>query len=217
MWPFLFPTSNLCTLIPLVKNRPALASKPSTSDTYRATGQLQPQGAPTCQPAKRHPPMPENIRRATIYDIAPMTIYETVRPVRLALGAAFPRSFLHTEIQDTPEQSATIAMETRYTTNGLTSAKCSLTSHAKITAKRTARYAITLPPQKSAPRNSVLLRQKRQYKTKNKIEIPAAKHKMTVENLVTITITPFSSSTRTILLFYHLLCMRFFVNGLESM
>ena len=37
------------------------------------------------------------------------------------------------------------------------------------------------------------------------------------ENLVSITITPFSSSTRTILLFCHLLCMRFFVNGLESM
>ena len=144
MWPFLFPTSNLCTLMPLVKNRPALASKPSTSDTYRATGQLQPQGAPTCQPAKRHPPMPENIRRATIYDIAPMTIYETVRPVRLALGAAFPRSFLPTEIQDTPEQSSTIAMETRYTTNGLTSAKCSLTSHAKITAKRTARGPVKI-------------------------------------------------------------------------
>ncbi len=47
-----------------------------------------------------------------------MAIYETVRPVRLALGAAVPRSFLPTEIQDTPEQSATIAMETRYTTNG---------------------------------------------------------------------------------------------------
>ena len=58
---------------------------------------------------------------------------------------------------------------------------------------------------------------KRQYKTRNKTEIPAAKHKMTVENLVTITIIPFSSSTRTMLLFCHLLCMRFFVNGLESM
>lgn len=99
---------------------------------------------PTSQAASSD--MPEKISRATIYDAAPMAIYETVRPVRLVWGAAFPRSFLPMEIQDIPEQSATIAMETKYTMNGLTSAKCSLTSRAATTAKSMARYAITLPP-----------------------------------------------------------------------
>ena len=75
---------------------------------------------PTSQAASSD--MPEKISRATIYDAAPMAIYETVRPVRLVWGAAFPSSFLPMEIQDIPEQSATIAMETKYTMNGLTSA-----------------------------------------------------------------------------------------------
>ena len=129
------------------KNRPSLASKPSTADTYRATTQLQPQGAPTCLPAKRHRLICRRKSAARRYMILRQWQYMKRFGQCGSLHAPhFPRSFLPTEIQDTPEQSATIAMETRYTINGLTSAKCSLASRAATTAKSTARYAITLPP-----------------------------------------------------------------------